>query len=106
MSPSRTASLTAAPVSGALGAVISGLDLSRVTQSEEIAGLQAALAEHLVVFLPEQRLTLDDLERVTDAILAGEITVPIAATFPLEKIRDAVALQADRHVHGKIVITL
>jgi NADPH:quinone reductase-like Zn-dependent oxidoreductase len=47
-----------------------------------------------------------DLERVTDAILAGEITVPIAATFPLEKIRDAVALQADRHVHGKIVITL
>ncbi len=47
-----------------------------------------------------------DLERITDAILVGKITVPIAATFPIEKIRDAVALQAGRHVHGKIVITL
>jgi hypothetical protein len=47
-----------------------------------------------------------DLERVTSAILAGEITVPIAATFPVERIRDAVELQAGRHVHGKIVITL
>jgi hypothetical protein len=32
--------------------------------------------------------------------------VPIAATFPVEQIRDAVTLQAGRHVHGKIVITL
>jgi NADPH:quinone reductase-like Zn-dependent oxidoreductase len=48
----------------------------------------------------------DALDRVTAALLAGEMTVPIAATFPLEKIRDAVALQAGRHVHGKIVVTL
>ena len=48
----------------------------------------------------------DALERITDAILAGEITVPIAATFPIEQIRDAVTLQAGRHVHGKIVVTL
>ncbi len=48
----------------------------------------------------------DALERITDAILAGHITVPIAASFPIEQIRDAVTLQADRHVHGKIVITL
>ena len=45
------------------------------------------------------------LQRITDAILAGQITVPIAATFAIEKIRDAVTLQAGRHVHGKIVIT-
>ncbi|MFE2180062.1 NADP-dependent oxidoreductase [Streptomyces sp. NPDC059455] len=45
------------------------------------------------------------LERITDAILAGRVTVPIAATFPIQQIRDAVALQAGRHVHGKIVIT-
>ncbi|MFF4599856.1 NADP-dependent oxidoreductase [Amycolatopsis sp. NPDC001319] len=45
-------------------------------------------------------------QRITDAILAGEITVPIAATFPIEKIRDAVTEQAGRHVHGKLVITL
>ncbi|MFB4300243.1 NADP-dependent oxidoreductase [Actinomadura sp. NTSP31] len=48
----------------------------------------------------------DALVRITDAIVAGEFTVPIAATFPIEKIRDAVALQAGRHVHGKIAITL
>jgi len=47
-----------------------------------------------------------DLKRITDAILTGELTVPIAATFPLEQIRDAVTLQAGRHVHGKIVVTL
>ncbi|WP_329067582.1 NADP-dependent oxidoreductase [Amycolatopsis sp. NBC_01480] len=45
-------------------------------------------------------------KQLVDAILAGRVTVPIAATFPLEKFRDAVELQADRHVHGKIVITL
>jgi NADPH:quinone reductase-like Zn-dependent oxidoreductase len=48
----------------------------------------------------------DALKRITDAIVAGKITVPIAATFPIEQIRDAVTLQAGRHVHGKIVITL
>ncbi|MFJ4657869.1 NADP-dependent oxidoreductase [Nocardia sp. NPDC088792] len=47
-----------------------------------------------------------DLERLTTGIRTGDITVPIAATFPIEQIRDAVALQAGRHVHGKIVITL
>ena len=46
------------------------------------------------------------LDRITNAILAGEIAVPIAARFPVEKIRDAVALQAARHVQGKVVVTL
>ncbi|WP_329048763.1 NADP-dependent oxidoreductase [Amycolatopsis sp. NBC_01488] len=45
------------------------------------------------------------LARITGAILAGELTVPIAATFPVEKVREAVILQAGRHVHGKIVLT-
>ncbi|NEW70940.1 NADP-dependent oxidoreductase [Streptomyces rhizosphaericus] len=48
----------------------------------------------------------EDLKRITDAIVAGEITVPIAATFPIEQIREAVRLQAGRHVHGKIVVNL
>ena len=46
------------------------------------------------------------LPRIADAIVAGQITVPIAARFPIEQIREAAALQADRHVHGKIVVTL
>lgn len=45
-------------------------------------------------------------ELITGAIAAGEITVPIAAAFPIEEIRDAVTLQSGGHVHGKIVITL
>ncbi|MGR3875426.1 NADP-dependent oxidoreductase [Streptomyces graminifolii] len=48
----------------------------------------------------------DAMERITAAILADRLTVPIAAAFPVEKIRDAVTLQAGRHVHGKIVVTL
>jgi NADPH:quinone reductase-like Zn-dependent oxidoreductase len=48
----------------------------------------------------------DATQRITDAILAGTITVPIAATFPIEQIRDAVTLHAGRHVHGKVVIRL
>ncbi len=46
------------------------------------------------------------LERITDAIVAGRLTVPIAATFPIEQIRDAVTLQSGGHVHGKVVVTL
>jgi NADPH:quinone reductase-like Zn-dependent oxidoreductase len=47
----------------------------------------------------------DAMERITDAMLAGKLIVPIAARFPFEQIRDAVKLQAGRHVHGKVVIT-
>ncbi|MFE3993513.1 zinc-binding dehydrogenase [Streptomyces goshikiensis] len=46
------------------------------------------------------------LERLADAIRSGEITVPIAATFPVERIREAVTTQAERHVHGKIATAL
>ena len=46
------------------------------------------------------------LEEVARLVAAGEIRVPIAASFPVEQIRAAVELQAGRHVHGKIVIDL
>lgn len=46
------------------------------------------------------------LDRITKAIAAGELRVPIAATFPVERAREAVALQSSGHVHGKVVITL
>ncbi|MGW3963364.1 NADP-dependent oxidoreductase [Amycolatopsis sp. NPDC005003] len=46
------------------------------------------------------------VERVAGEIAAGRLTVPVAAVFPVEQIRDAVALQAARHVHGKVVVTL
>jgi len=48
----------------------------------------------------------DAMHQITDAILAGQLSVPIAATFSVGEIRDAVTLLAGRHVHGKVVITL
>lgn len=48
----------------------------------------------------------DALDRIAAAIAAGELVVPIAATFPLDRIREAVELQRNGHTHGKIVITL
>jgi hypothetical protein len=36
-------------------------------------------------------------------MLADRITVPIAASFPIVQIRDAVTVQTGRYVHGKIV---
>jgi NADPH:quinone reductase-like Zn-dependent oxidoreductase len=46
------------------------------------------------------------LEHVAALIAQGTLRVPIAATYPIEKIRDAVTLQASRRVQGKIVVTL
>jgi NADPH:quinone reductase-like Zn-dependent oxidoreductase len=43
---------------------------------------------------------------VAGTIAAGQLRVPIAASFPVEQIRAAVELQASRHVHGKVVIDL
>lgn len=48
----------------------------------------------------------DSLKRITDAIAAGDLTVPIAGSFRLEQIREAVTLQAGRHAHGKVVVIL
>ncbi|MFC3456306.1 NADP-dependent oxidoreductase [Amycolatopsis speibonae] len=46
------------------------------------------------------------LEEIAQLIASGRLRVPISATFPVEQIREAVELQATRHVHGKIVINL
>ncbi|WP_370937134.1 NADP-dependent oxidoreductase [Amycolatopsis sp. cg13] len=46
------------------------------------------------------------IEEIAGLVAAGKLRVPIAATFPVEQIRAAVELQAERHVHGKVVIDL
>jgi NADPH:quinone reductase-like Zn-dependent oxidoreductase len=48
----------------------------------------------------------DAIPQVAAAIVAKQVTVPIAARFPIEQIVDAAAVVAGRHVHGKIVVTL
>ncbi|HEY0279334.1 MAG TPA: NADP-dependent oxidoreductase [Solirubrobacterales bacterium] len=105
---------------------VKSLTASDVTAAVDLFGTETAEAALALGVAPERITTIaagpnppggarrtnggsdapaDALDRVTDAILAGELTVPIAATFPLERIREAVELQADRHVHGKIVVT-
>ncbi|MGD0527559.1 MAG: NADP-dependent oxidoreductase [Polyangiaceae bacterium] len=46
------------------------------------------------------------LEKLAHLIATGRLRVPIAASFPVEQIRAAVALQAGRHVKGKVVVDL
>jgi NADPH:quinone reductase-like Zn-dependent oxidoreductase len=46
------------------------------------------------------------IEEIARLVAAGQLSVPIAAAFPVEQIRAAVELQASRHVHGKVVIDL
>jgi NADPH:quinone reductase-like Zn-dependent oxidoreductase len=48
----------------------------------------------------------DAIPQIAAAIAAKQMTVPIAARFPIEQITEAATVQADRHVHGKIVVTL
>jgi taurine dioxygenase len=68
-------------LSGALGAEVSGIDLSRQLAPGEVAALRQALTEHLVVTLPEQALSLDDLERVTDDV-GGRMVTPFVKPLP------------------------
>jgi NADPH:quinone reductase-like Zn-dependent oxidoreductase len=49
---------------------------------------------------------LGAIEEIARLVAAGQLRVPIAASFPIEQIRAAVELQAGRHVHGKVVIGL
>ncbi|MFJ2162896.1 NADP-dependent oxidoreductase [Streptomyces sp. NPDC087856] len=46
------------------------------------------------------------LEELARMVAAGQLRVPVAESFPIEEIRRAVEIQADRHVRGKIVIDL
>ncbi len=68
------ATIEVSPVAGALGAVVRGLDLRTVTEPDQLLPLLAALAERLVVFLPDQDMDLDDLERVTDLLGGRDVT--------------------------------
>lgn len=65
-------------VAGALGAEMHGMDLRLARSESDIEPLRNALAQHLVVFLREQDLDLDDLERLTD-LLGGRDVTPYVA---------------------------
>lgn len=66
--------LTVTQAGGSAGAYVTGVDLSKMNDAEEIAGIRQALLDNLVVALPEQKLSLDDLERFTDALGGRDVT--------------------------------
>ncbi|MBN9571668.1 MAG: hypothetical protein J0H30_11650, partial [Alphaproteobacteria bacterium] len=66
--------LTVTQAGGSAGAYVTGLDLSRTLDAAEVMGLRAALLSHLVVALPDQTMTLDDLERLTDQLGGRDMT--------------------------------
>lgn len=61
------------PISGAGGAEISGVDLSRDLDDEIVAEIRAALCEHAVIFFRDQDLTVE--QHKTFARRFGEIFV-------------------------------
>jgi NADPH:quinone reductase len=48
--------------------------------------------------------TTDVLSEMAELVASGQIEIPIAATYPLEQVRDAFAELEERHTHGKIVL--
>jgi NADPH:quinone reductase-like Zn-dependent oxidoreductase len=44
------------------------------------------------------------LAELAGLIAAGELEIPVAATFPLDQVRDAFRLLAQGHIRGKIVL--
>ncbi|MEU6848942.1 NADP-dependent oxidoreductase [Actinacidiphila alni] len=46
------------------------------------------------------------LEDIARLVATDRLRVPVAATFPIDRVRSAAELQAARHVHGKVVIDL
>jgi taurine dioxygenase len=70
----RTTSSTLEPIAGALGATVTGIDLSEVSDRDQLDVVRQALADHLVIFFPDQHLSLDDLERITDLLGGRDVT--------------------------------
>jgi taurine dioxygenase len=67
MSPVST-SIAVRPITGSLGAEITGIDCTRPLDDEQTAALRAAIVEHKVVFLRDQRYSTVALEHVTERL--------------------------------------
>jgi NADPH:quinone reductase-like Zn-dependent oxidoreductase len=46
------------------------------------------------------------LGELAELVASGELEVPVAGTYPLEQVRAAAAVLADRHTHGKLVLLM
>ncbi|MGE0045585.1 MAG: TauD/TfdA dioxygenase family protein [Hyphomonadaceae bacterium] len=60
-------SIQVEPSGQAIGAAIHGVDLSKPLPEADAAAIRAAWLEHQVVYVPDQKLTLEDIERVSQS---------------------------------------
>jgi NADPH2:quinone reductase len=78
-------------------------------------GLAPARIETIISFEKAQELgtraegsaagsTTEILSEVADLVASGQVEVPIAATYPLDQVREAYAELEKRHTRGKIVL--
>jgi taurine dioxygenase len=98
--PSPSQALEVRPVSGALGAEISGVDLSGDLSDETIADIRQALLDHLVIFFRDQDITPD--QHLSFATRFGE-TVQYPLVKGLEgypEIMTVVKLENEKHNFG------
>ena len=78
-----------------------GVPVDRVVTIIDFAGAERTGARTVFGHHVTTARVLADLAGL---IASGELTVPIAATFPLARVREAYALLAERHTRGKIVL--
>jgi taurine dioxygenase len=71
--------LKVTPAGGFLGAYVTGVDLRRTLDAEEVAFVKEALNEHCVVALPDQAHSLEDMERFTDQLGGKDLTPYVKA---------------------------
>lgn len=62
MTQAQSASIQVEPLTGAIGAEIRGVDLSRALGDDVVAALRTALLDHLVLFFRDQMLTPEQLK--------------------------------------------
>ncbi|MGI5133012.1 alcohol dehydrogenase catalytic domain-containing protein [Pseudonocardia sp. CA-107938] len=102
---------------------VRGLAPARITAAMDLHGT-GTIAAARELGVPDARMTTiaavvdgvtpangaaaapDAIDEIARLVAAGRLRVPIAATFPVDEVRAAVALQAGRHVHGKVVVDL
>jgi NADPH:quinone reductase-like Zn-dependent oxidoreductase len=69
-----------------------------------IADFAAAEKHAIKTVFGHQLASTGMLDELATMIQAGELTVPIAATYPLTEVRQAYTHLAERHTRGKIVL--
>jgi taurine dioxygenase len=89
------ASIDVRPLTAAIGAEVSGIDLRRPLEEAEVAELRAALLRHLVLFFRDQPLS--DEEHLAFATRFGPLSVPPLTT----RYQDRPAVTVLDQVHPK-----